>query len=191
MNRREAVKAVSMIMGGTLVGANVFLSGCQINRDVRVNELFMESDVAFLDEIGDTIIPTTDTPGAKATKIGGFMAMMVLDCYEPKDQKAFVDGLITLRKDFEVKYGSNFDEAPSEERTAFLNELNQEMLEYQRLNEDNEEAPDHYFKMLKELTLLGFFSSEIGCTQVRRYVETPGRYDGCMDYKKGDKAWAT
>jgi hypothetical protein len=43
---------------------------------------------------------------------------------------------------------------------------------------------------MKELTLLGYFTSEIGCTQARRYIETPGKYDACIPYKKGDKAWA-
>ncbi|MGK7391160.1 MAG: gluconate 2-dehydrogenase subunit 3 family protein [Candidatus Cyclobacteriaceae bacterium M2_1C_046] len=191
MDRREAVKAVSLLMGGTLVGANIFLTGCKINRDVRVNKLFMESDVVLLDEIGETIIPTTDTPGAKATQIGGFMAMMVLDCYEPKDQKAFTDGLVTFRKEFEELYGSEFEEASVQDRTEYLNALNSKMITYNALNKDNPETPVHYYKMMKELTLLGYFTSEIGCTQAKRYIETPGRYDGCVDYKKGDKAWAT
>ena len=190
MNRREAVKAVSVIMGGSLVGANIFLTGCKINRDARVNALFMESDVALLDEVGETIIPTTDTPGAKATKIGGFMAMMVLDCYEPQDQKAFTEGLVKFRKEFEELYGEEFEGSTTKQRTKYLNALNDKALEYQKINVENVEAPAHYFKMMKELTLLGYFTSEIGATQARRYVETPGRYDGCMHYKKGDKAWA-
>ncbi|HCH44357.1 MAG TPA: twin-arginine translocation pathway signal protein, partial [Algoriphagus sp.] len=37
---------------------------------------------------------------------------------------------------------------------------------------------------------LGYFSSEIGATQSLNYVEVPGRYDGCIDYNKGDKAYA-
>lgn len=191
MNRRDAIKAVSVIMGGTVVGANAFLSGCSVEKDERVNALFLESDVALLDEIGDTIIPTTDTPGAKAVGIGGFMAMMVLDCYEEKDQKAFTEGLAKLKADFEEKHGDSFDEAPIQTRTAFLNALDKEQREYSEANKENPEAAPHYFRLMKELTLLGYFTSEVGCTQARRYVETPGRYEGCIDYKKGDKAWAT
>ena len=47
----------------------------------------------------------------------------------------------------------------------------------------------HYFSMMKELTLLGYFSSEIGCTHALRYAETPGSYDGDVPYHKGDRAW--
>ena len=48
----------------------------------------------------------------------------------------------------------------------------------------------HYFRMMKELAMLGYFTSEIGYTKAMRYVESPGRYDGCAPYKPGDRAWA-
>lgn len=190
MNRREALKAVSVIMGGTVIGANAFLSGCSTEKDERVNALFMESDVTLLDEIGETIIPTTDTPGAKAVGIGSFMTMMVLDCYEPVHQNAFTVGLTSFKNDFEKEYGGDFFEAKSEEKTAFLNKLDKEQKEYTLKNIQEPETIPHYFRMVKELTLLGYFTSETGCTQVRRYIESPGKYDGCIDYKKGDRAWA-
>jgi hypothetical protein len=53
------------------------------------------------------------------------------------------------------------------------------------------EQPTHHFTMIKQLTLWGYFSSEIGATQALRYVAIPGKYEGCIPYKKGDKAWAT
>ena len=53
------------------------------------------------------------------------------------------------------------------------------------------EDPAHYFRMMKELTILGYFTSEIGATQALRYVAVPGRYEGCVPYTKGEKAWAT
>lgn len=189
MNRREALKAVSILMGGSVVGANAFLSGCAVAPEERANSLFLQSDIDLLDEIGETIIPATDTPGAKAVGIGGFMSMMVLDCYEPKDQKAFTDGLVKLKEDFKAQYGESFDKVASEDRQTFLNALDKEQKEYYKAGKQKAEGKEHYFKMMKELTLLGYFSSEIGCTQTRRYIEAPGRYE-CIDYKKGDKAWA-
>ncbi|MGI9262739.1 MAG: gluconate 2-dehydrogenase subunit 3 family protein, partial [Woeseiaceae bacterium] len=54
----------------------------------------------------------------------------------------------------------------------------------------DDDAPAHYFRMMKELTLLGYFTSEIGYTQAMRYVETPGRYDPCVPYTTGEKSWA-
>src|SRR5262249_37765216 len=52
------------------------------------------------------------------------------------------------------------------------------------------DSPPHYFRMMKELTLLGFFTSEVGMTKALRYVESPGRFDPCLPYKPGEKAWA-
>lgn len=52
------------------------------------------------------------------------------------------------------------------------------------------EVPAHYFSMMKELALLGYFTSEIGCTQAQRYMETPGRFEPCVPYRPGEKAWA-
>jgi hypothetical protein len=54
-----------------------------------------------------------------------------------------------------------------------------------------EEPPTHYFRMMKELALLGYFTSEIGCNQAQRYVESPGRFDPCTPYVKGQPAWAS
>ena len=53
------------------------------------------------------------------------------------------------------------------------------------------DAPTHYFRMMKELALLGYFTSEIGYTKAMRYVESPGRFDPCTPYAKGEPAWAS
>jgi hypothetical protein len=52
------------------------------------------------------------------------------------------------------------------------------------------DPPTHYFRMMKELALLGYFTSEIGCTQAQRYMENPGRFDPCVPYTPGEKSWA-
>jgi hypothetical protein len=175
-------------MGGTVIGAQAFLSGCK-REDKAINELFTESDVALMNEIGETIIPTTDTPGAKAVDIGSFMAMMVLDTYTNEDQQVFVKGLQKIRKDFEAQYGESFMEASEETRHEYLSRQNEELTMWN--NNRSQGDKEHYFRMLKELTLLGYFTSEIGATQALRYVETPGRYEACIPYEKGDRVWAT
>ena len=186
MNRREALRAVSFIMGGTVLGAELFLSGCETKRDdKKINSLFTESEVALLNEVGDTIIPETDTPGAKAVDIGAFMAMMVVDTYTEKDQKVFKEGIEKLRSGFEEEFGHSFMEAKPEERQQYLTKLNAGLSSDQKSDE-----PSYYFRMMKELTILGFFSSEIGSTMALRYIETPGRYEACIPYEKGDRAWA-
>lgn len=182
MKRRNALKSMVLMMGGTMVGANVILTGCAPEDRIEGLE-FSDRDISFLDEIGETIIPTTDTPGAKATDIGAFMVVMVKDTYNKEQQEIFVDGLNSLRKDFKDQVGKDFVDASQDERTSYLNDT------YSKAQKEERKEP-HYINMLKDLTVLGYFTSEIGATEALRYVETPGRYDPCVDYKKGDKAFA-
>ena len=183
MNRRDVITRLSLLLGGTIVGADVFLSGCAPS-DKQINKLFKQSDITVFDEIAETILPATNTPGAKAAKVGDFMAMMVLDCYTEKDQKVFIDGFKKLQDDFSKQNNTSFLKATVEQRTAFLTALDKEQKAYQATKK--KEDSSHYFRMMKELSLLGFFTSEVGATKALRYVEVPGKFDGSAPYKKGE-----
>jgi hypothetical protein len=80
-------------------------------------------------------------------------------------------------------------ECTPQQRHDLLVELDKEQRDHTK--DKKKEDADHYFRMMKELTLLGYFTSEIGATKALRYIESPGRYDACIPYKKGDKAWAS
>jgi len=187
MNRREAVQSVALLLGGTIIGAEFFISGCK-QSSPKVNELFNQDQVAFLNEVGDTILPTTATPGAKAANVGGFMAVMVQDCYTPADQKTFMQVFTKIDGESNKKYSKKFLDCDAAQRTALLTYLDQEQKKESKLPKPGDKY--HYFSMVKQMTLLGYFTSEIGCTQAQRYVAIPGRYDGNLPYKKGDRAWA-
>ncbi|MEO6719156.1 MAG: gluconate 2-dehydrogenase subunit 3 family protein [Ferruginibacter sp.] len=191
MTRRDLLQNVAILLGGSIVGGTVFsLEGCKsADKPVQVNALFTDKQVALMNEIADTILPTTSSPGAKTAKVGDFMAVMVLDCYEEKDQKVFTDGLKKVDELSEQKYKASFMDLDPKQRTELLTALDKEQAEYQEKKAKDD--PSHYFRMMKELTLLGYFTSKEGATQALRYVAVPGRYDGDVPYKKGDKAWAT
>ena len=243
IDRREAVRRVGLLLGGlTFVGGSGLLEACTKDRPVVQQGdtvgAFKADDVAFLDEVADTILPTTKTPGAKAAKTGAFMALMVNDTYEPDHQQIFRDGMKKLDAASQKMNGKSFMQSTPEQRLALLTQLDKEAKQYgdavaaareakskqgvaqagqatkqkgdtaadknlpdQRkenaLNPDagagaaiTADSPPHYFRMMKELTMLGYFTSEIGMTQAQRYQETPGRWDPCLPYKPGEKAWA-
>ncbi|MFY8167121.1 MAG: gluconate 2-dehydrogenase subunit 3 family protein, partial [Sediminibacterium sp.] len=182
MNRREALSRVAIIMGGTVIGSEAFLTGCKASTKTVS---FSKDDIAFLNEVAETILPATNTPGAKEAKVGEFMTVMVNDCYEEDNQIIFMEGMRALKfKDAKAKIGKSFMEASAEERHQLLVTLDAEAKEYQK-NKKAEE-PTHYFSMIKQLTLTGFFTSEVGATKVLRYVATPGRFDGSAPYIKGE-----
>ena len=191
MNRREALSSVALLLGGTIIGAEAFLSGCKSGDSKLGASLNLsQNDLLFLDEVGETILPTTaSSPGAKATKIGEFMKTIVNDCYEDKDQTIFLAGLQKLDDACKAKNGKSFLDCDDKQRHDLLVDLDKEQKDY--TSKKKPEDPAHYFRMMKELTLWGYFSSEIGATKALRYVAVPGKYEGCVPYKKGDKAWAT
>lgn len=190
MNRREAISSVALLLGGTLLGAEVFLSGCKNTDKNSLSAVnFSKDDIAFLNEIGETILPATNTPGAKEAKVGEFMSVYVKDCYEAKDQTIFVEGLKKLDEASKKKSGKTFMDSSAQQKHDLLVDLDKEAKDYQKTKKETD--PTHYFRMLKELTLMGFFTSEVGATKALRYVAVPGKYEGCIPYKKGDKAWAT
>ena len=185
LTRREAIRRVSALLGGAaLIGQSAWLAGCATGQ----RQLFSAIDVALLDEIADTILPDTKTPGAKAAEVGAFIARMVQDTYDSSEQAVFRDGLETLERESRRQSGSAFMASSPAQRLALLERLDLEAIEYTRRPESGDRP--HYFRMIKELTLLGYFTSEIGCTQAQRYVETPGRFEPCVTYTAGDKAWA-
>jgi Gluconate 2-dehydrogenase subunit 3 len=191
MNRREALSSVALLLGGTLIGSEMFLSGCtNENKKIGTAGLdFSPEDISFLDEVGDTIIPATDSPGAKDAKIGEFMHTIVRDCYNKTDQDIFIAGMAKLNETSKTMNGKYFLESNPEERKNLLIALDKEQKEYTAQKKAGD--PAHYFRMIKELTIWGYFTSEPGATKALRYIAVPGKYEGCIPYKKGDKAWAT
>ena len=237
IDRREAIRRVALFLGGTsLVGGSALLTACERERPQTptasgVGE-FTPTDVAYLDEIAETILPQTRTPGAKAARTGAFMALMVTDSYSPADRQVFRDGMLTLDQVSRKETNAAFMAATPEQRLTVLTKLDREQKTHtdardaarrkarglpaakkateaeaeKHLPDQRQEmapgsdvgaataitadTPSHYFRMMKELALLGYFTSEIGNKQAQRYIESPGRFDPCTDYRPGEKAWA-
>lgn len=247
INRREAIQRVTAMLGGlTLIGGSSLIAACEKAQQQASDTAakaaagpqqpigeFSVQDIAYLDEIADTILPTTTaSPGAKAAKTGAFMAVMVTDTYEPEEQKRFRAGMQTLDEaSKKANNGATFVAATPEQRLTLLTAIDKEAKAHmdaiaaarkarpgnkpktaeekkgeQYVPDQRKEAapgadagaataitadtPPHYFRQMKELSMLGFFTSEIGCKQALRYFESPGRFDPCVPYQPGEKAWA-
>lgn len=211
MDRRELLKMIALLTGGAVVGGEVFLTGCKTAG--KADAGFTTANIALLDEIGETIIPATATPGAKAAKIGEFMKVIVTDCYTEKQQVAFTNGIAALEEACKKVNGKSFMDCTPQQRHDFLVSLEKEAKDFnikrdeadkpkrEALEKENEKlawkdqkefeaSPSHYYTMMKQLTLLGFFTSKTGMTETLRHVAVPGKYDGAFPYAKGDKAWA-
>lgn len=188
MNRRDAIERVAWLLGGAVIGTEFFVAGCKAPGAGSVADLSKPETVAYMDEIAETILPRTNTPGAKDAKVGKFMVVMVNDCYTPEDQKTFVDGLAKIDDATNKKYSVKFMGADAKQRAAILTDLDKEAAAYNKTKKEKD--PNHFYTMIKQLTLLGYFTSEEGATKALRYVPIPGKFVGDYPYKKGDHAWA-
>jgi hypothetical protein len=126
ITRREAILRVSVLLGGVaLVGGTALLTGCR-DEEKNTDAPFTADEVGFLDEVADTILPTTSTPGAKAAKTGAFMALMVTDSYKPSDRKIFREGMRKLDEASRKANGVSFVTATPQQRIALLEVLDRE-----------------------------------------------------------------
>ena len=157
------------------------------------DELMSDADRdRTLDEIAETILPRTKTPGAKDAGAGAFMATFVSDCYTARQQATFRAGLADIDK----RAGGRFVSLAPQARTELLRALDAEARKHavevtETGTAEAGEPMPHYFTMFKQLTIFGFFTSKVGATEVLRYVAVPGRYDGDLAYVPGTPAWGT
>ena len=207
MDRRELIRSIAILTGATMVGADFFLSGC--TNPNKGNTVMGSGDVALLDEIAEAILPATpSSPGAKEAKTGEFIAMMIQDCLEKADQDIITAGLAALNETCQKAHGKSFMDCSPEQRHNILLQIDAEAAEMRgkrgeegkklaatnatKLEKDKVKnpVPNHYFSLIKSYTLLGFFTSEVGQKKAMRFNPIPGRYEGCIPYKKGDRQFS-
>jgi len=200
MDRRELLKMIAAATGMAMVGGDLWASGLK-SADAG-KALYNADDVTLLNEIAETILPQTSTPGAKAAGCGAVMALMVNDCYSLEHQTLFFAGLKQIKALSKSQYKQDFIALKPEQKLQLLSTLDQQAkaggttgLEgsssLASSKSSQRQGELHYFTLLKQLTLFTFFTSKEGANDVLRYVAVPGRYDGNMPYQKGDRAWAT
>jgi len=194
MDRREALKRTAWIMGGVVSAPAVMgvLKGCAAKPTIDWKPVFLTEDQGILvSQVAEIIIPKTDTPGAKETGVPGFIDLMLKDVYSKEDQEHYLTGLKAFDEEAKKEHGDPFIELDSEQQAAFVKKVHDAAVQAEK---DTEPAPKRPFVLMtKELTMLGFFTSEVGATQVLQYVAVPGAYKGCIPLSEAGngKTWAT
>jgi Gluconate 2-dehydrogenase subunit 3 len=182
MNRREALKATTALLGGVLITSNGFLIACARDASQAPSKALSLDDQSLIEEIADTLLPATPaSPGAKAAGAGAAINLLLTDCYEPDQQDRVVKGLKEFRSMCRKRCGDNFASLPRNVREQILREVDAEA---------QKAGPAHYFRLVRELALQAYFSSEIGMTKALRYVMVPGKWVGCVPLSPGQPAWA-
>lgn len=193
MDRREALKRTALLMGGVVSAPAILgvLKGCSAKPDINWKPEFLTEDQAsVVSEVAEIIIPKTDTPGAKDAGVPSFIDKILKDVYSAEDQERFTSGLTAFNEEASKAYGDEFLELEAEQQKEFVKKLHDEAIDTERTTDPAPKRP--FILMMKELTMLGFFTSEPGATQVLQYDAVPGAYKGCIPLSEAGngKAWA-
>jgi len=193
MDRREALKRTAMLMGGVVSAPAIMgvLKGCTARPDIDWKPEFLNpQQAAIVTAVAEIIIPRTDTPGAKDVGVPAFIDGILKDVYAEADQKRFLDGLEAFNKQAKDVQGDDFLDLDEPDQEAFVREVHDAAVAAER---GPNPPPRPFILMMKELTMLGFFTSEAGATQVLQYAPVPGSYKGCIPLSEaGDgRTWAS
>ena len=134
--------------------------------------LFTADQRSLVAAISERIIPTTDTPGAIAAGVPQYIEMMVADWYETTDRDDFLNGLGVVEGYARVHFETGFTQLAPEEQDQVLTLAMRNQIA----------GVGGFFGHCRQLVILGYYSSEIGCKQERVYVPVPGHYDGQYPY---------
>ena len=131
-------------------------------------------------QAAERIIPRTTTPGATDARVADFIDVMLADWYNDSDRVRFKTGLGELDAQARSLAGRAFSQATETQQTELLEALDRELTS--RRQSGLADADDHWFAMLKHLTVWGYYTSRPGIEKELRVQIMPGRYDGNAPY---------
>jgi hypothetical protein len=195
MNRRELLKIASVVMGGALSGSlsRQVMAGV-LPTDKPSRTIFVGDAKLKISTLAEMIIPKTDTPGAIEAGVPNFIEMMVADWYSDRERKIFFDGLVALDTFCRGRDRKDFLRCGEAQRIEALRAAEKLAQSYQSPispfvpNSTDENTP--FFTKIKELTVLGYYTSEVGAKQELAYNPMPMRYEGDYDFAKVGRQWS-
>jgi hypothetical protein len=188
-----------MILGYAVTGPALagVLEGCKATPELPFKPAFLSKEQAQLvTALSDVIIPRTDTPGAVDAGVPMFIDDMLQAVYGQQDKERVVKGMTAFDDEARASFGKSFAASSHEEQVALVRKHHEAMAGkgadssagWWRAGGGGEKP---FMIEMKELVLLGFFTSEPGATQVLQYNQSPGPYYGCVPLSQVGKAWAT
>lgn len=190
INRREALRRVALLCGGALSAPTVagILSGCQTGSAGSWSPATLsDHQNELVVAISEHIIPATDTGGARAANVNRFVDAMLTDGFLDEDRERFLAGLDEVDAEAEAQHGAPFLDCADDEQIALV-----EAWDEAAFGPDADfdpEAPP-FFRTIKELTVFGYYTSEIGATEELRFDPVMGRYDPCVPVEEIGRTWA-
>jgi hypothetical protein len=180
MNRRLLLKEMGVVALYSSFPSvlSEFISSCNTKEKKLRAGFFSDVEFQLTEQLTDTMFPKTATPGALEIQLPYFIDLVVKNCMSSSDQQLIKKGLQQLNE----QQGGKFTSLSSEEKLNVINVI--DIAAYK------DEADKVWFRIIKKLALIGYFTSQEGMTKALNYVKVPGDYEACIPYKKGEKALA-
>ncbi|WP_456462402.1 gluconate 2-dehydrogenase subunit 3 family protein [Reichenbachiella sp.] len=179
MNRRDILKSVGLIVGGTVIGADAFLlNGCTFSEEQL--GILSNKQIKLLEEIAETILPHSEkSSGAKDAKVGPFIDRIVSDFYTTQEQQVFLEALTKFKE-------LDFESLKQEEKEAILLKEEKYIEENDKFTFTNQETGESFetrqpYVMIKQLSIWAYLSSEVVAKNNFNYLPIPGKYTGCVE----------
>jgi hypothetical protein len=190
MNRRKLIGLILVAGGGTAIGIGG-VKWFQLNKTPDLSYLDQKKDL--LAALAETIIPATNTPGAKEAGVGDFIYMMINECTDKKTQNKFLEGLKDLEDYCASQYNKSYTQCSEAEQIIVMKHFQIKGRPMGGIigKAQNKLLGKSFFTTLKEYTAKGYCTSELGATKGLAYIAIPGIYRGSVDNTKGQRSWAT
>lgn len=187
MNRRDALRRTAAITG-MAIGSSVtvgLLESCQPSGKPTWPPIFLKQDeIKLISAIADILLPKTETVGALDLHVTEFIDLMLRDCFSDEEQKLFRESLNAFTSRVDKEYSNLFEECTTDEKTSIIDA--EEVRSQEQFSRTSNKS---FYQTVKELTLLGFFTSESVMKNMLNYDPIPGRYDGCIPFSNDDRIY--
>jgi hypothetical protein len=195
MNRRNLLLQAAMLLGGALSSGTAMgvLAGCAATPQASQSPaaFLTPSEMRLTTVMADLILPRTDTPGASDVGVPAFIDRVLAEFYSDQERTIVRAGLARAESEARTAHGRGFHELDAAQQTALMTVYDREAVDAAKRASGQADSPPHFFRLIKELTTVGFFTSKVGASQVLLYEAVPGPWRGDVPYSEIGRAWAS
>lgn len=190
MNRRKAIVRIS-IAGAGLASAAGGYTFWSISKTPDL--AYAEKNLSLLSALAETIIPSTDTPGARETVVQEHILKIVRFCLPRKEQNTFLTGLTDVQEHSRAHFGAPYERLSPKDQVTVLAHFEEKGRPWKGTAGKIRQRylGRSFFTLLKFYTVEGYCTSRLGATEGLAYLYIPGSFQACLPIKPGQKAWAT
>jgi hypothetical protein len=189
MNRRKALARIAVAgLGGGLLFSGYKWYDWHKSPDLD----WLQTQKDLLATLAETIIPATDSPGAREAGVADYILVMLRDATDRMSANKFIDGLKDLDNYCRSSHNRPYQQCSQKDQTDVLRHFEEKARPFNTLAGKIENAwlGAPFFTTLKKYTVEGYCTSEAGATRGLSYLFIPGRFQGCIPLQPGQKAWA-